>query len=195
MASHTTWHVGHPTEAPSLETIVLRPIPTKNSDSQIVRSTGSQIHMQAPGTFPMNMGILAAYGPPGPPGPPAAERAHPYQHAQPTGPTFQGQGMPMAVVIHHQMMHTSTWPQSRLMLLGTCNNVPVVQFHHKPGEPGYWHGSWELRGNPKEFWIYWHYSGMQSKVPSWPSVYTAIDGTDSFRRGHAEWVEVLTPLR
>jgi len=134
------------------------------------------------------MGILTAYGPP------AAERAHPYQHAQPTGPTFQGQGMPMAVVIHHQFMHTSTWPESRLMILGTRNNVPVVQFHHKPGEAGAWHGSWELRDN-KEFWIWWHYSGCQSSVRPHPLVYTAIERTDSFRRGHGEWVEVLTPVR
>ena len=152
------------------------------SDSQIPNMP------PAPG-MPPSMGILTAYGPP------AAERANPYhEHAQPTGPTFQGQGMPMAVVIHHQFMHTSTWLDTRLMILGTRNNAPVVQFYHKPGEAGAWHGSWELRDN-KELWIWWHYSGCQSSVRPHPLVYTAIERTDSFRRGHGEWVEVLTPVR
>ena len=129
------------------------------------------------------MGILMAYGP--------TYRAHPYQHAQPAGPTFQG--MPMAVAIKHQFMHTSTWPDSRLMILGTRNNEPVVQFHHKQGEASAWHGSWQMRD--KELWIWWNYTVCESNVRLHPMVYTIIVRTDSYRRGHSDWIEVLTPVR
>ena len=55
----------------------------------------------------------------------------------------------------------------------------------------------------KELWIWWHWTGNKDQASPHAMVYTAIESltqtmeakTDSYRRGHGGWVEVLTPLK
>ena len=119
------------------------------------------------------MGILVAYGPP-PPQPAAA-------------PTFQN-AAPLAVIIRHEFMHTSTWKVSRSLKLGTWHDKPVVQFMQGP-----WHGAWKLLDG--ELHIWWHWTGDEAKLGAHPMIYSIIEKTDSYRRGWDSWVETLTPVR
>ena len=130
--------------------------------------------------MPALPGILQAYGPAPPWEQPPAQ----------AGPAQQR--IPVAIVVSYQFMHTSTWHTSRILRLGTWGMRPVVQFIDGNVSCA-WHGKWERRGD--QLLIWWHFSGEEDKVRHNPMVYTIIDHTDSFRRGHGEGVEVLSPFR
>ena len=134
-------------------------------------------------------GIIVAYGSTRGSGQQDLQQQMPVPSAPPWAHMEQA---PDPIFLHHTFIHTcGNWPTERTMELGLQRTTPLVRFDWGP-----WHGWWgsQYFGGVPHMVIFWHWTGQQELVGPEAKIYVNIGRTASYKRGHGERMEHLTPV-